>query len=160
MGKDKTSGSVARVQEALRALGLDDSITTFGKSTRTAEKAAAAIGCTVAQICKSMVFRGTESGRAILILASGVNRVSETRAAEAVGENLERPDAAFVRQETGFAIGGVAPVGHLKPLPLFIDEDLLQYEVIWAAAGAPTAVFSVDPRVLSEKVGGVIAGIT
>ncbi len=119
-------------------------------STRTAEEAAAACGCAVGQIVKSLVFQGNRSGRLYLLLVSGANRVDMAKAAAQAGEPLDRADPRLVRERTGFAIGGVAPIGHLGPCPVLMDEDLLAYEVVWAAAGAPNAVFSVDPAKLQQ----------
>jgi len=119
-------------------------------STRTAEEAAAACGCAVGQIVKSLVFQGNRSGRLYLLLVSGANRVDMAKAAAQAGEPLDRADPRLVRERTGFAIGGVAPIGHLEPCPVLMDEDLLAYEVVWAAAGAPNAVFSVDPAKLQQ----------
>ena len=129
------SPTVRRVQAALQALGLGHEIVDLGLSARTAADAAGAVGCRVDQIAKSLVFRLRESGRALLVVTSGTHRVNEARVATLVGEPLDRADADFVRTETGFAIGGVAPVGHVKPVVTLIDEHLLTFEEIWAAAG-------------------------
>ncbi len=120
-------------------------------STRTAQEAAQAIGCQVAQIVKSLIFKTRQTHRPILVIASGVNRVNEKRLAELVGEPIERASADFVREQTGFAIGGVPPLGHAHPLEVFVDRDLSQYDVIWAAAGTPFAVFRLTPAEL-EKI--------
>ena len=138
-----------RVQEAARARGLDVTVAEMAESTRTAEDAAAACGCAVAQIVKSLVFRGAESGKPYLMLVSGANRLNETDVGAALGESLARPDAAYVREVTGFAIGGIPPLGHATPMLVFIDEDLLGYDTVWAAAGTPRAVFAVDPKRLA-----------
>ncbi len=138
-----------RVQEAARARGLDVTVVEMAESTRTAEDAAAACGCAVAQIVKSLVFRGAESGKPYLMLVSGANRLNETDVGAALGESLARPDAAYVREVTGFAIGGIPPLGHATPMLVFIDEDLLGYDTVWAAAGTPRAVFAVDPKRLA-----------
>jgi prolyl-tRNA editing enzyme YbaK/EbsC (Cys-tRNA(Pro) deacylase) len=139
-----------RVQDALTAAGLDSTVRHMPKSTRTAEEAAAACGCQVGQIVKSLIFRGAESGRPYLLLVSGANRVDENAAAAEVGEALVRPDAPFVREATGFAIGGIPPLGHATQLATFIDEALFGYDVIWAAAGTPDAVFPIAPERLAE----------
>jgi prolyl-tRNA editing enzyme YbaK/EbsC (Cys-tRNA(Pro) deacylase) len=139
-----------RVQEALAAAGLDAQVRHMAKSTRTAEEAAAACGCQVGQIVKSLIFRGAETGRAYLLLVSGANRVDEKAVAAEVGEALVRPDAQFVRDVTGFAIGGIPPLGHATPLATFMDEALYAYEVVWAAAGTPDAVFPIAPGRLAE----------
>ena len=154
----KTS-SIERVRAVLSASGLALEAVELDASTRTAQEAADAIGCTVSQIVKSLVFRGAQSGEAILILASGTNRVDEKRMAKTAGEALGRADADFVRAETGFAIGGVAPVGHIKPVKTFIDRDLQQYEEIWAAAGKPNAVFRLTPDDLVALTQGAVVQI-
>ncbi|WP_075996340.1 YbaK/EbsC family protein [Salaquimonas pukyongi] len=154
----KTS-SIERVRAALAASGLALEVVELEASTRTAQEAADSIGCTVAQIVKSLVFRGKTSGKALLVLASGANRVDETRMAQTAGEPLGRADAGFVRAETGFAIGGVAPVGHIKALKTFIDRDLRQYEEIWAAAGKPNAVFRLTPADLVALTRGSVVQV-
>jgi prolyl-tRNA editing enzyme YbaK/EbsC (Cys-tRNA(Pro) deacylase) len=146
--------SIQRVQEALRALGLDHEVVDLGQSARTAADAARAVGCRVDQIAKSLVFRLRESGRPLLVVTSGANRVDEAKVGALVGEPLERADADFVRVETGFAIGGVAPIGHAKPLVTLIDEHLLRFEEIWAAAGHPNTVFRLTPDDLVTMTGG------
>lgn len=146
--------SARRVQEALAAHGVGFEVKEFPESTRTSAEAAAAIGCAVAQIAKSLVFRGAESGEAVLIVASGANRVDPAKAEALLGEAIERAGAEFVRSATGFAIGGVPPLGHDRPLRTLIDEDLLAYEEIWAAAGTPNAVFRLSPADLSALTGG------
>ena len=146
-----------RVQEAADRLGLPVRVVERTQSTRTAEEAAAACGCAVGQIIKSLVFRGKDSGRPVLLLVSGANRVDQKGVAAVIGEALDRPDAAFVREVTGF--GGIPPFGHAQPLPTWIDQDLLQYETVWAAAGSPEAVFEVDPRRLAEAIGATVIGV-
>ena len=131
----------------------------FPDSTRTSAEAAAAIGCSVAQIAKSLVFRGGESGRAVLIIASGANRVDPAKAEALLGEAIGRADADFVREATGFAIGGVPPLGHDRPLVTLIDEDLLAFEEVWAAAGTPNAVFRLSPKDLGDLTGGRIGDL-
>ena len=125
----------------------------MGESTRTAEDAAKACGCEVARIVKSLIFAGERSGDLILLLVSGANQVDLTKAAEAVGEPLTRADANDVRARTGFAIGGVSPIGHLTAPKIWIDETLLGFETVWAAAGAPDAVFEVTPKALIDATG-------
>jgi prolyl-tRNA editing enzyme YbaK/EbsC (Cys-tRNA(Pro) deacylase) len=149
--KPAASPSALKVQAAL---GERFQVLEFDASTRTAADAGAAIGCTVAQIAKSLIFRGLGSGRAVLIIASGVDRVDEKKAAEAVGEPIVRADADFVREATGFAIGGVPPVGHKTPLIVLIEESLMGLAEIWAAAGTPNAVFRLTPSDLVELTGG------
>ena len=151
--------SARRVQEALAAQGFAFEVREFPDSTRTSAEAAAAIGCSVAQIAKSLVFRGGESGKAVLIIASGANRVDPAKAEALLGEAIKRADADFVREATGFAIGGVPPLGHDRPLVTLIDEDLLAFEEIWAAAGTPNAVFRLSPTDLSDLTGGRIGDL-
>ncbi|MCB1487742.1 MAG: YbaK/EbsC family protein [Bauldia sp.] len=141
-----------RVQDAANALGLAVKVTVMPDSTRTAEEAAAACGCTVGQITKSLIFKGKDSDLPYLFLVSGTNRVNEKAVAETIGEAIVRPDADFVRKATGFAIGGIPPFGHMVKLATFMDADLLQYETVWAAAGTPRAVFPVDPRQLRDAL--------
>src|SRR5690606_22402730 len=121
-------------------------------STRTAAEAATAVGCSVGEIVKSLVFRGRESGSPYLLLVSGANRVNEDAVTSQIGEPLDRPDAAFVRTVTGFAIGGIPPFGHAATLPTFLDRDLLAHPAVWAAAGTPHALFRIDPAALREAV--------
>jgi prolyl-tRNA editing enzyme YbaK/EbsC (Cys-tRNA(Pro) deacylase) len=131
----------------------------FSETTRTSAEAAAAIGCTVAQIAKSVVFRAVGLNRAVLVMASGANRVDEKLVAAAVGDRIAKADAAFVRDKTGFAIGGVAPVGHTEKPVTLIDEDLLQHAEIWAAAGTPNSVFRLTPEALIAMTGGRVTAI-
>jgi prolyl-tRNA editing enzyme YbaK/EbsC (Cys-tRNA(Pro) deacylase) len=152
--------AVARVQAAAEALGLAISVQLMPDSTRTAAEAARACGCDVGQIVKSLVFQGKASGRPLLLLVSGANRVNEKGVAVTLGEQLVRPDAHMVRSATGFAIGGIPPFGHATPLATWADEDLFQYETVWAAAGTPNAVFSVDPARLRDAVGATVIAVT
>lgn len=145
-----------RVQTTAQSLGLSVTIRVMPEATRTAEEAAAACGCAVGAIVKSLIFRGKESGRPLLFLVSGANRVNEKAVARLLGEAIVRPDAAFVREATGFAIGGIPPFGHTIPLVPYLDADLLQYGTVWAAAGTPNAVFPVDPRKLREATKGIV----
>lgn len=154
------SESAQKVQDALAALGLSLEVVELPASTRTAQEAAQAIGCGVAQIVKSLIFKGSRSGRAILVLASGSNRVNEIRLGELAGEPVEKAGADFVRQRTGFVIGGVPPLGHPEPLLTFVDEDLLAYPEIWAAAGTPRAVFRLGREDLGRITQGTVARIT
>lgn len=142
-----------RTQQLLSERGLPVSVVEFDQPTRTSAEAAAAIGCTVAEIAKSIVFRGKQSGQAILVVASGDNRVCERKVAELVGEKLGRADADFVRSATGYAIGGVAPLGHSTPPRLLLDGDLRRFERIWAAAGTPFSVFPLTPDELQQLTG-------
>ena len=153
------SPSVQKVQEALRALGFSIQVVELESTTRTSADAAQAVGCKVEQIAKSLVFEGKQSQKPILVIASGSNRVNEKRIGELISEPLRKADADFVRQHTGFAIGGVPPVGHLETLDIFIDEDLLQHGEIWAAAGSPHAVFKLTPSDLIKMTGGRVTSI-
>ncbi len=148
-----------RVQQVADGLGLAVRVVEMAQSTRTAEDAAAACGCAVGQIIKSLVFRGRQSGKPVLLLVSGANRVDQAGVAAVIGEALDRPDATFVREVTGFAIGGIPPFGHAQSLPTWLDEDLLKYETVWAAAGSPEAVFEVDPRRLAEVIGATVVNV-
>ncbi len=154
------SPSALRVQQALQAQGFDLQVLELPDSTRTAMDAAQAVGCQVGQIVKSLIFKAKRSGRPVLVVASGANRVNERIIEELIAEPLGKADADFVRQHTGFAIGGVPPVGHLETLLTFIDQDLLQYSEIWAAAGTPNAVFRLSPADLARMTGGKVVRIT
>jgi len=157
---DALNARAQKVQDALDARGYAHCrVIEMPDSPRTAAEAAAAIGCTVAQIAKSLVFRGAQTGAPILVIASGTNRVDPQRLAALAGEPVEKPDADYVRQRTGFVIGGVPPLGHSEPLRTFIDRDLLAFEDIWAAAGTPRAVFHLTPGELVSMTGGEIATI-
>ncbi|MCY4159781.1 MAG: YbaK/EbsC family protein [Bacteroidetes bacterium] len=135
------------VQQTLLSLGVDFQVRQLNESTRTAKEAADALGCNLGQIVKSLVFRAGETP--ILVLVSGSNRVHENLLEDLIGHPIKRAQADFVRQYTGYSIGGVAPVGHPNPLPTFVDEDLLRYEEVWAAAGGPFAVFGCPPTFLA-----------
>lgn len=148
-----------QVQDALAARGFANEVVELPDTTRSAAEAAAAVGCSVEQIVKSLVFRGTESGRPLLVIAGGANRVDEARLAALVGEPVERPDADFVRARTGFSIGGVPPLGHAEELEVIVDEDLLREPEAWAAAGTPFAVFRLDPADLERMTGGRVARV-
>ncbi len=153
------SASAQKVQDALTALGFSMQVVELPASTRTALEAAQAVGCNVGQIVKSLIFKGRDSGRPLLILASGANRVDLEKAAAVVGDELDKADADFVRQHTGFAIGGVPPLGHTTALETLIDVDLLQYPQVWAAAGTPNAVFCLSPVDLQRVTGGRVVNI-
>jgi prolyl-tRNA editing enzyme YbaK/EbsC (Cys-tRNA(Pro) deacylase) len=149
----QTSGPdprIARVVAAAAALGLEIEPVTFGETTRTAEDAARAIGCDVAQIVKSLIF--LSEGQPILFLVSGANRLDLRRAGAAIGfPVLHKADADLTKRTTGFSIGGVPPFGHETEVPVYIDEDLMRFDVVWAAAGRPDSVFSVDPSILQAR---------
>jgi prolyl-tRNA editing enzyme YbaK/EbsC (Cys-tRNA(Pro) deacylase) len=154
--KPAASPSALKVQAAL---GDKFEVLEFDATTRTAADAAAAIGCTVAEIAKSVIFRRLGGNRPVLVVASGVNRVDEARVAAEVGEKIARADADFVREATGFAIGGVPPVGHANPPTVLIDQSLMASAEIWAAAGTPNAVFRLTPSDLVALTGGRVAAI-
>jgi prolyl-tRNA editing enzyme YbaK/EbsC (Cys-tRNA(Pro) deacylase) len=147
------SPSVARVAQTLRDRGFDNAILELADTTRSAAEAAAAIGCDVAQIAKSVVFR-SGGGRPVLVVASGVNRIDERKLEALLGERVLKADADFVRDRTGFAIGGVAPIAHATPPHVFLDEDLFAFERIYAAAGSPFAVFALSPADLHRMTDG------
>jgi prolyl-tRNA editing enzyme YbaK/EbsC (Cys-tRNA(Pro) deacylase) len=153
------SASAQKVQDALSALGLDFQVVELPSSTRTAQEAAQTIGCTVGQIVKSLVFCTQPSKQPILILASGSNRVNEKKIGAIIAEPIEKANADFVREKTGFAIGGVPPVGHKEKIATYIDEDLLLYEELWAAAGTANAVFRLNSTDLERITGGKIIAI-
>ena len=153
-------GAIERVKQTLQNLGLEAPIIEMPSSTRTAEEAAAACGCSVGQIVKSLIFRGKQSGRPILLLVSGSNRVDLAKAAAAIGEEITRPDAAYVRDVTGFAIGGIPPFGHDTPMFTGFDASLLNYKVVWAAAGTPNAVMALYPQVLADATKSTILTFT
>ncbi len=154
------SASARKVQDAARAAGLAVTVIEREESTRTADEAAAACGCAVAQIVKSLVFRGSTSGKPYLVLVSGSNRLNEKGVAGVLGESLTRPDATYVREVTGYSIGGIPPLGHASPMQVFIDEDLLRYDVVWAAAGTPRAVFAVAPGSLADATAAKIIRVS
>jgi prolyl-tRNA editing enzyme YbaK/EbsC (Cys-tRNA(Pro) deacylase) len=153
------SQSAEKVQEALDAFQIKLEVVELPDSTRSAVEAAKAIGCHVEQIAKSLIFRTLETGRPILVIASGSNRVNENQLIDIVREPVGKADASFVRRETGFVIGGVPPVGHSRPLKTFIDADLQQYDEIWAAAGTPHAVFRLTPKDLLRITGGIVISV-
>lgn len=151
--------SAQRVADTARELGLSPEIVTMTNSTRTAEEAAVACRCDVGQIVKSLVFRGATSGTPYLLLVSGKNRVNEREAAKVIGEALARPDAAYVRATTGYAIGGIPPFGHDIGLKTFIDADLLDYADVWTAAGTPHCVMRLNPKDLQAKTSAVTINV-
>jgi prolyl-tRNA editing enzyme YbaK/EbsC (Cys-tRNA(Pro) deacylase) len=142
---DELSASATRVAEELRRRGISTNVVEMPESTRSAAEAAAAIGCDISQIVKSLVFRSLSGDAPVLVLASGADRVDEDRLADLVGP-VEQAPAKFVRARTGFAIGGVPPIGHAEAIETFLEEHLLDHDVVWAAAGTPRAVFSIEPR--------------
>lgn len=152
--------SAQRVQDALAALGSAAQVREMPASTRTAAEAAAACGCPEGAIVKSLVFRGAETGQGILVLTSGANRVHEKRLGRQLGEKLARADADFVRAATGYAIGGVPPLGHATPMRVVMDRNLAGYAGIWAAAGTPRAVFPTTPDELQRLTGAEVLTVT
>jgi prolyl-tRNA editing enzyme YbaK/EbsC (Cys-tRNA(Pro) deacylase) len=148
-----------KVQDILLGLGTDSKVVEFTESTRTAQEAADRVGCQLGQIVKSMIFKGQASNKGILVLTSGSNRVDEKSIKQYAGESIARADPDFVRSVTGFAIGGVPPVGHAQALETYIDEDLLQYEKVWAAAGTPNAVFELPSADLARITLGKIVRV-
>lgn len=152
------SAAAQRIQDELSSRGLPHKVVEFDQTTRSAADAAAAIGCTVAQIAKSILFKAA-SGAPVLVIASGPNRVDEKKVAAALGEAIGKADADFVRAATGFAIGGVPPLGHAQAPRTLIDGDLLALPTIWAAAGTPNAVFQLTPGELVRMTGGTVADI-
>lgn len=151
--------SAKQVQNKLLELGYTNKVVELPDSTRTAQEAADAIGCEVAHIAKSIIFRLKNSDKPLLVVASGINRVNEQRIEDHLNDKLGKADADFVREHTGFVIGGVPPLGHKEPIITLIDEDLFQYKEIWAAAGHPKAVFPLTPEQLVHATSGEIVNI-
>lgn len=149
-----TNPAVERVRDALAALGVAAQIVELPGAARTAQAAAAFLGCDVAQIANSLVFRAERSGAAVLVMSSGARRVDTARLAQVVGEPIGKADAAFVRESTGFAIGGVAPVGHTRPIAAYVETSLAAHREIWAAAGHPHTVFRLTYEQLVRITGG------
>lgn len=154
------SKSLQRVKLALAKAGIDSHVLEMGTETRTAQQAADAAGCALDQIAKSILFAGAGSGRLYLFLTAGGNQVDAAKASALAGEELGRADANRVREVTGFAIGGVSPLGHLTPLPVWFDSRLLEFPVIWAAAGTPRHIFPVAPQALLAATEAVVADFT
>jgi prolyl-tRNA editing enzyme YbaK/EbsC (Cys-tRNA(Pro) deacylase) len=153
------SSSAQKIQDFLLSLGSNFKVFEFNESTRTAQEAADRAGCQLGQIVKSMIFKAQVTNKAILVLTSGTNRVDEKKISQYLGEMIVRADPDFVRANTGFAIGGVPPVGHTHPMETFIDEDLLNYKNVWAAAGTPNAVFELLSSDLVKITRGKIARV-
>ena len=150
------SPSAQKVQDALRNLGFNLTVIENTESARTAQEAADRVGVTLGQIVKSLIFKGKISGKPILVLTSGSNRVDEKRIKAYAGEKIGRAEPDFVRVVTGYAIGGVPPIAHVQQMETYLDEDLMQYDVIWAAAGTPNAVFELTPDDLQKMTGGKV----
>ncbi len=151
------SPSAQKIQDLLNSLGYNFTVIEHVESTRTAQEAADRAGCALGQIVKSLIFKSKESGKPILVLTSGANRVDEKRISGYAGESIGRADADFVRAVTGFAIGGVPPFGHIQNMETYIDEDFSQYQTIWAAAGTPNAIFELPTEVLQTLTSGKVA---
>lgn len=151
--------SAQRVQDKLAELGYTNKVVELPDSTRTAQQAAEAIGCKVAQIAKSIIFRLKNTDKPLLVVACGVNRVNEKKLSSQLNDILGKADADFVRERTGFVIGGVPPIGHVEAITTIVDEDLLQFKTLWAAAGHPKAVFELTPNELVEMTHGKIVNI-
>jgi prolyl-tRNA editing enzyme YbaK/EbsC (Cys-tRNA(Pro) deacylase) len=158
--QDRLNSSARKVQDVIRSLGFSFEVLELPESTRSAREAAEAIGCRVEQIAKSIIFKAAKSERPVLVITSGTNRVSEQRISEYIGEAVEKASAEFVRASTGFSIGGVPPVGHLKEPLAFIDTDLFQHGEIWAAAGTPHAVFRLTPDSLVKITRAEVVRVT
>ena len=153
------SSSAQKIQTLLVELGYTYTVIEHAESTRTAQEAADRAGCELGQIVKSLIFRGKDSSKPILVLTSGANRVDEKRITEYAGEHIVRADADFVRAVTGFAIGGVPPIGHAQTMETYLDEDFLQYPTIWAAAGTPNAIFELRTEDLQKMTGGKVVRV-
>jgi prolyl-tRNA editing enzyme YbaK/EbsC (Cys-tRNA(Pro) deacylase) len=153
------SPSPKKVQDILKAFGFPNQVVELQTTTRTSADAAQAVGCQVEQIAKSIVFRGKQTDKPILVIASGPNRVNEKKIEGFISEPLGKADADYVRKHTGFVIGGVPPIGHLETPEIFVDEDLLRYEEIWAAAGSPNAIFKLTPSELIKMTGGRVISV-
>jgi len=153
------SPSAQKIQALLNSLGYNYTVIEHAESTRTAQEAADRAGCELGQIVKSLIFRGKTSGKPILVLTSGVNRVDEKRISGYAGESISRADADFVRTVTGYAIGGVPPIGHNEKMETYLDEDFLQYKMVWAAAGTPNATFELTIDDLQKMTEGKITQV-
>lgn len=159
MSAKPLSASAQRVQDALAAAGLDCKVVEHEASARTSTEAATLLGCEVAQIAKSLVFRRGDAGGAVLVIASGANRVDEAKVAAHLGEAIGRADAAFVRAATGYAIGGIPPLAHATAMPVLVDRDLLAFDVVYAAGGTPNALFPIRPADLVRASGGAVTDV-
>jgi len=157
--EQNNSSARGRVEAVLAAAGVDVDIRVFPAGTRTAADAAAAIGCQVAEIAKSIVLRAAKTGDVVVIVTSGSNRVDEGKVARHLGQPVARADADFVKARTGFTIGGVAPVGHLHTPLMLIDADLMQFDYIWAAAGTGDSVFRLTPAALRTLTSAPVADV-
>ena len=156
---NRLSPSAQKIQDLLKSLGYDYTVIEHAESTRTAQEAAERAGCELGQIVKSLIFKGRTTGKPILVLTSGANRVDEKRIGEYAGERVSRADADFVRAVTGFAIGGVPPIGHAQKMETYLDEDFLQFDTVWAAAGTPNAIFELKIGDLHKMTNGKVVGV-
>lgn len=154
------SPSAQKIQNLLNELGFAYTVIEHAESTRTAQEAADQAGCELGQIVKSLIFRGKTSGKPILVLTSGPNRVNEKRISDYAGEPIGKADADFVRAVTGYAIGGVPPIGHTQQMETYLDEDFQKYRTIWAAAGTPNAIFELKTEDLQPMTGGKLVRVT
>lgn len=156
---EKQNENIKKVQKAIEEFGFNFQIKEFSNSTKTSAEASKAIGCGVEQIAKSLVFKTKNTNKPILVIASGINRVNEEKIKQLINEEIEKASADFVKKTTGFVIGGIPPIGHKQPLLTFIDQDLLTYQEIWAAAGNPHAVFKLTSEELIKITNGKIVDI-
>ncbi len=152
------SASAQKVQDVLDGFNLEHRVIEIEIPVKTSQQAADVVGCNVAQIAKCLIFTSV-SGKPVLVIASGINRVNEARVAEIIGESISRATPDFVRSSTGFAIGGIPPVGHAVQPMVVIDQDLLEHASIWAAAGHPNSLFELNPADLEQMTGGMVADI-
>ena len=157
---EKLPDSAQAVQQALKSKGIDARIVVLPQSARTAKDAAAAVGCQVDQIAKSLIFRRTDTNQPVLVIASGSNRVDEQLVSAYLNAEIVKADADFVRSSTGFAIGGIPPLGHRNPIHTLVDQSLFQHDLVWAAAGTPNAVFSLNPHRLVEITNGQVVAVS
>ena len=153
------SSSAQKFQDLLTSLGYDYTVIEHAESTRTAQEAADRASCELGQIVKSLIFKGKSTNKPILVLTSGANRVDEKRIREYAGEGIGKADADFVRAVTGFAIGGVPLIGHIQKMETYIDEDFLQYQTVWAAAGTPNAIFELKAEDLQKMTNGKVVQV-
>lgn len=154
------SKSLKRVAKEAEELGLGIQIIQLEIQTKTAAQAADAMGCSDDQILKSIIFLGQNSGKCVLFMTAGGNRVDVDKASALAGEPLGRADAAVIRDQTGFAIGGVSPLGHITDVAKFIDPRLMEFDAIWAAAGTPNSMFTIDPKRLQDATGAIVGDFT
>jgi prolyl-tRNA editing enzyme YbaK/EbsC (Cys-tRNA(Pro) deacylase) len=157
---ERLPAAAQSVQQVLKSKGIDARIVVLPQSARTARDAAAAIGCKVEQIAKSLIFQRTDTDQPVLVIAGGSNRVDERLISTYLDAEIVKADADFVRSSTGYAIGGIPPIGHRNPIQTLVDQSLLQLDPVWAAAGTPYAVFSISPHELVEITDGRVIAVT